>query len=432
MSQFTKVASILALTGLLAACQENEVQDAKDAQSVAIKGLSLSAPQSNDIQGGDIASPKLPPINTSGDYVSFITPLGGSYTPSVPVTLQSRQSDEYWMTVSGAELNAGVTLPVSQASSVIRIAPRGDLSSGGLQHAAPIAPEHISLYSKDAKGAHRNLVKSLADPQALATAGLDDDSSALIMSASAKPGQYKLKVTQRLSASARYLVNVKEKGSPNSLTLNAPAAIEASAAHIDLDLSLSQRDADQSDAGLAPKASMKHASGEMVALKMRPFEDRWQLLLPENLPMPDSNAGLSEIEVEVTARVDGKTVRRSVKTAFKPYVNSARIEPQVQSQWRDGLPQSLEFTLELQEPGRLALSAVLTGTDSQGHTQAILRTQAAAWVTPEQNRLLLRLDPELIAKSGLKPPYALKELELKDQGQMARLSYQADALILTE
>jgi hypothetical protein len=60
-----------------------------------------------------------------------------------------------------------------------------------------------------------------------------------------------------------------------------------------------------------------------------------------------------------------------------------------------------------------------------------MRTQAANWLTPESSKLKLMFDPKLIQASGLQPPFELNELDLQDQGQMARLSFQANALVLT-
>ncbi|MBO6226249.1 MAG: DUF4785 domain-containing protein, partial [Shewanella sp.] len=99
--------------------------------------------------------------------------------------------------------------------------------------------------------------------------------------------------------------------------------------------------------------------------------------------------------------------------------------------WDKGLPNQINFELSVAEAGRFGLSGTLTGTNAEGQKVAILRTQAANWLTPESPKLKLMLDPKLIQASGLQPPFELNELELQDQGQMARLSYQAKALILT-
>lgn len=89
---------------------------------------------------------------------------------------------------------------MSQASSLVRIAPRGDTRSGALMHAEAIAPERVQIQrvspnqSPQGKAANssgintnESLVKSMANADALASAGLTDDSSALQMSAKATP-----------------------------------------------------------------------------------------------------------------------------------------------------------------------------------------------------------------------------------------------------
>lgn len=442
MHTLSKLASVLALSGLLAACQDEATtpEPKTNASPMYAKGLTLATPSDTDIVDNNVASPTLPPINTSIDYVSFITPLYGEHQMSMPTLEQTSQSDEYWVNVTGAELNAGVTLTMSQAASLVRIAPRGDISSGALMHAETIAPERVQiqrLAPKDASSqgkaanssaldSHESLVKSMISAEELATAGLSDDSSALQMSAKATPGQYRLQVSQPLTASAHYLVNVKEKGSPYQLSVKAPTAIAADAQSVALTLALTQ-----SDNSFMPQAKLKRADGDMQQLAMVKQGNTWQAVMPAGMSLASSNAGFSEIEVTVQTQVDGRPVQRTVKTAFKPYVNSASIKPEVITIWDKGLPNQINFELTVAEAGRFGLSGTLTGTNAEGKKVAILRTQAASWLTPDSPQLKLTLDPKLIQASGLQPPFELNELELHDQGQMARLSYQANALTLT-
>ncbi|MFB2636623.1 DUF4785 domain-containing protein [Shewanella bicestrii] len=432
----SKMVSLVILGGLLGACQDEAPapEPQKDASPMYAKGLTLAAPTQSDIVDTHIASPTLAPINTSTDYVSFITPLYGEYQASQPVLEQASQSDEYWLNVTGAELNAGVQLNLSQAGSLVRIAPRGDVSTGALMHADAVAPERVQIQrigqtpqGKNASPqATESLVKSLVSADALASAGLADDSSALQMSEKATAGEYRLQVSQPLVAKANYLVNVKEKGSPYQLSIKAPSAIAADAQTVGVKLALSQ-----SDNQFAPQAKLKQADGTEQALAMVKQGDEWQALVPADLPLASSNAGLSEIEVTVQTQVDGRPVQRTVKTAFKSYVNSASIKPEVLTVWDKGVPNQVNFELDIAEAGRFGLSGVLTGTNAEGQKVAIMRTQAATWLTPESPKLKLMFDPTLIQASGLQPPFELNELELQDQGQMARLSFQANALVLT-
>lgn len=441
MHILSKITSILVLSGLLAACQDDATtpEPESNASPMYAKGLTLAAPSDTDIIDTNIASPTLPAINTSTEYVSFITPLYGEYQASQPLLEQASQSDEYWINVTGAELNAGVTLTMSQAASLVRIAPRGDISSGALMHAEAITPERVQIQRitpevKAAQGkaaattidSNESLVKSMVNAEALASAGLSDDSSALQMSAKATPGEYRLQVNQPLTPSASYLVNVKEKGSPYQLSIKAPTAIAADAQTVALKLTLTQ-----SDNSFVPQAKLKQADGNIQNLAMVKQDDSWQAVMPAGISLASSNAGFSEIELTVQTEIDGRPVLRTVKTAFKPYVNSASIKPEVLTIWDKGLPNQINFELTVAEAGRFGLSGTLTGTNAEGKKVAILRTQAASWLTPDAAKLKLTLDPKLIQASGLLPPFELNELELQDQGQMARLSYQAKALTLT-
>jgi len=438
MHTLSKLASVLALSGLLAACQDEAtpIDPKTNASPMYAKGLTLAAPSNTDLVDSNIASPTLAPINTSTNYISFITPLYGEYQASAPQLEQASQSDEYWVNVTGAQLNAGVGLTMSQASSLVRIAPRGDTSSGALMHAETIAPERVQIQrvspnqSPQGKAANssgiNSLVKSMANADALASAGLTDDSSALQMSAKATPGQYRLQVSQPLTPSANYLVNVKEKGSPYQLSVKASSAIAADAQTLGLELALSQ-----SDNTFVPQAILKQADGDMQPLTMVKQGETWQAVIPAGVALSSSNAGFSEVEITVQTQVDGRPVQRTVKSVFKSYVNSASIKPEVLTVWDKGLPNQINFELSVAEAGRFGLSGTLTGTNAEGQKVAILRTQAANWLTPESPKLKLMLDPKLIQASGLQPPFEVNELELQDQGQMARLSYQAKALILT-
>ncbi|MGL5395009.1 MAG: DUF4785 domain-containing protein, partial [Shewanella sp.] len=181
----SKLVSLIILGGLLTACQDESTtpEPQKEASPLYAKGVTLSAPTDSDIVDTHIASPTLAPINTSTDYVSFITPLYGEYHASTPALEQASQSDEYWLNVTGAELNAGVQLNLSQAGSLVRIAPRGDVSSGALMHAEAVAPERVQIQrmgqtpqGKNANSpqATESLVKSLVSADALASAGLAD------------------------------------------------------------------------------------------------------------------------------------------------------------------------------------------------------------------------------------------------------------------
>lgn len=430
MKIFPLVLVTLSIMPLLTACQDETATPAADTQAQSFTQASLSAPQQGDFSVTDVTEPQLPPINTSRDSLSFISVPANTFIISPPAESHSSSSDEYWTTVTGAELNRGVSLSISQASSVIRISPRADTSSGTLMHSQAISPDKIQLINLDNKSSaskSSSNIHSLADPQALATAGLTDDSSALTMSSSAKPGKYLLKVSVPLAAKSSYLVNVKEKHSPYQLKLTSKFRVSSQARSLDFNVSLTN-----SDQALRPTASLKHADASYQTLKLVSNNGQWQAQLADTLAMPSSNQGLSEIQIDIKARVNGIEVIRTVKTAFKQFVPSAKIQQQVNTRWREGIPLRIDFTLDIAEEGRFALSGYLTGRDASGQDKMILKTESANWLTLDDSAMSLKLDPQLIQESGLSAPFKLMGLELKDQGQMARLSYQQEALILQQ
>ncbi|WP_076407418.1 DUF4785 domain-containing protein [Shewanella sp. UCD-KL12] len=430
MKNLTLILATLSLSQILVGCQGEETTTTPDSEIQSFTQASLSTPQPDDYGVDEIEAPQLPPINSNTEALSFISTPSASFKLTAPVNQHSSSSDEYWTTVSGAQLNNGVNLAISQGSSVIRISPRADFSTGALQHSKAITPDKIQLFKIDNKSSvnkSSSYIHSMADPEALATAGLDDDSSALTMSASAKPGQYQLKVSQPLSVNSSYLVNVKENQSPYKLKVSSQARLPHSANSLELDLQLSG-----SNTSFTPQASLKHENGHYQPLKISAMNGRWIAQLPEASSMPATNSGLTEIQIDMKSKVNGFEVKRTVKTVFKQYAPSAKIQPLANTGWQEDVPTYITFDLAIEEPGRFAISGYLTGTDSAGNDQIILKSESADWLTPENTSIILKLDPQLILASGVGAPFKVKGLELKDQGQMARLSYQQEALILNK
>ncbi|WP_298768271.1 DUF4785 domain-containing protein [uncultured Shewanella sp.] len=404
--------------------QNNNTVDA----AIISQTLTLSTPTADDLYSSSLQTSSLPPINTHRQYASYVS-KASNQKHFTPVTTQTSQSDQYWKIVTGEQLNQGIIFSISQTNSIIRIAPRHDTLTS-LNLSDTISPDDIIVTPQNKniiKGSLNkplSLIQSTVDADALATAGLNDNSSALTLSNDAKPGQYRLQVTKNLPAEGRYLMNVKEKHSPFKLSLSAPIAINQHSDIIRFNLDLSQ-----SNETLSPQVFLQNNQGKQTPLKVSLHQEHWQAHLPDNIALSTHNAGLSEILVNINTQVNGIPVERTVKTAFKAFVNSAKITEQVQVIYQNQQAQYLLLNLDIANEGRYEVSAVFNGTNKSGQHQPILTTQAASWLTPDNSQLKLMLDPKLIQASGLNAPFTLSALELKDQSQMARLSYQAQALI---
>lgn len=418
MMTHNKLAAAVLMSLMLSACQGESSSDNAEAMGVQVAQLSpLSA---GDMGFSQVQAPVTQGLNTSRDDIQFVSPMSGEYQPRQLQQTQSVASNEYWFTVSGDALNQGIPLTISQGGAVIRLAPRADMSSGALFHAPAIEPTSLKLSAP--KGAQvPDLMRSMANADALASAGMNDDSSALLLSSAAPAGEYRLKARTAVDPRSQYLVNVKEKGSPLLLHLSAPMGLslgQSLAGSLALD-GLGQLN--------AANARLRQGAKELP-LELTLENGSFSAAMPDGF-MPESAAELSELLIDVHSQVDGVNVKRTIKTAFKHFVPSGRVLPETQVHWQGKTPVAVTFNLELAEAGRFALSAVLTGTDSSGREVAIHSSAAARWFD-ESGSLTLPLSRDLIEASGLEAPFQIRELELKDQGQMAILSFQDKALRL--
>ncbi len=173
----SKTPLLAAILLSLAGCQD----DTKVEQTQQPKSLTLAMvpPQASDIKASEeLDTGQLPPLNTSREDVSFVRALSGEYQAQLPDKTANASSDEYWLMVTGAELNQGIELPLTQGSSVIRLAPRWDTSSGAPTAPKSIAPDAVQLSSAAGKTENKRLIRRAVDSESLASAGMDDDSSA--------------------------------------------------------------------------------------------------------------------------------------------------------------------------------------------------------------------------------------------------------------
>jgi hypothetical protein len=133
------------------------------------------------------------------------------------------------------------------------------------------------------------------------------------------------------------------------------------------------------------------------------------------------------VEVELTATVAGRPVRRTVTTAVAVSVPTARLTGAA-ALTRPGEGLRAELELEVASDSRYAVTAVLHGHNREGQLQPIAIGQSAAALAPGRRQLALEFDAKLIADSGLRAPFELHDLRLVDQGRMFVLHRQARAL----
>ncbi|USD35686.1 DUF4785 domain-containing protein [Ferrimonas sp. SCSIO 43195] len=375
-------------------------------------------------------SSEFTPVNSKTETVSYISNADDADIAG-PKGQQSRSSDEYWHEVSGRQLNQGIELLLSQPGGLVRLAPRADLRSGTLIHGDAIDPTTVELRHslQKANQAPRQdsepLIQSATNAMIMASAGVDDDSSALLLSSKLKPGSYRLSVGQPLLADARYLVHVKEKGSPHQLAVSAPSSLHRD----DADLQLAIDWPGQLTADTDLTALLVLENGQRRPVPLHSSDGHYVARLDLN-DEPIVAAGFSELMIHSLSRVDGIDIKRSVKTAFKRVAQTASLTGVAREQWHQGQLQALVTDVSVAKAGRYQLRAVLGGQDNSGKLQAAMRSDIALWLEPGRHQVAIPLDPTRFESRAVRPPYALMALTLTDQGQMAILDALKEAVML--
>ena len=338
----------------------------------------------------------------------------------VPFTAESR---EYWLRVSGADLGRGVRLPTTAPGALIRLSPQP--GAGGT------APRLEDIELRDAGGrsfpAGRG-VAALASAEALAAAGADFE-----------PGTAAFLVREELGAGAltlgwaaaepraTYIVHVFDRASKAVLRLstNRPFYLDGDRLVLEAGISL---------------AGARLALEQVTGFAVSPAGRAWPLRFARQprgtyraeLRLDAREAaqpGLWQVEIQAGGRRDGFEVLRNARTAFPCAVPTARFSGDVELGKASGL--SLTLGVEAATPGRYEVRGILFGTNpATGGLEPFAAAHSAAWLETGRGVLALEVEPSILAGSHLKPPYEVRQLELRDQGRMGLLEGRGRALVI--
>ena len=77
--------------------------------------------------------------------------------------------------------------------------------------------------------------------------------------------------------------------------------------------------------------------------------------------------------------------------------------------------------VNVSQDSRFELRGVLYGTDQTGNMKPIMMTHTAQNLGRGAGQIMMEFDAKILADSGLSAPYELRNVELRDQSQMAIL-----------
>lgn len=343
-----------------------------------------------------------------------------------PHLAQSRQS---YVSVTGAQLAAGVPLHTTSPRALVRVQA---LDAASPREALAIHPLSMTLTDSAGKRYEAGAgMEQLVTDDKLNKAELPfaPGTSAFRLHPSLGKGTFKLSA-DGVSGQQRYLVNVVEPDSPYTLTMQAGATHYLHGQTLTL-----QADLREGDANAPTRHPVSKLTGVVVSPAGRQFPVTFQpgaggrlratLALDANeAPAP----GLWEVRAEAQATVQGQAVQRSLRLAFPVAMPVAKLDRNVTLVDGAGGVR-LDVGVQTAAAGRYEVRGLLYGTVN-GALAPLGVADAAQWLEAGGGNIALTFAPELIA--GASGPFELRDLFLLDQGHMGVLQHQQRALVLSE
>lgn len=333
-----------------------------------------------------------------------------------PFTAESR---EFWTDIDAAALKRGHAIETTAPGALIRISPAG----GALSKSLPLFLEDLSVRQGDRMlKADRAFVQS-ATHAALKEAGADFPDGTLVMRLQPSLGKGRFELLAPKARGA-YLVHVYEPDSPFNFTLQSTRDVAMAGGELALKAAFNDaqglRDV-QRIAGLVTSPG-----GESFDVAFEPAAEggyRAMLALPKTFR---DAPGLWELHAFAAADADGAQVLRDARTAFSVTKPTARLAGQAAVEQRNGL--QLSLPVQIAAPGRYEVRATLFATGPDGALAPVAQSHAAKWLDAS-GAIDVAFGADLVP-AGYGAPFEIRQLELADQGTMAKLEVRERALVI--
>lgn len=312
------------------------------------------------------------------------------------VQSQIRSSDEYWQVVSADELHKGIKVHTT-SDALVRLASYANYDSGAKYISEPLNPNMLQMSTQGQPLLKQQIISNNQMKQA----GFDDASVALKLESGS--GSFTLKTSQPLRGNERYLLHVKEKNSPFKLTLGADSNVTGSIDNnMALDMSLAGKKLQNSEV----KVRVLAPNGEQVPVDF----NAESVTFNRDLTYFGARDGLYELEVDVLTKVNGQSVKRTLKFPFANTVKTAALTQGMSFDQKSGY----QLPIEVLEPGRYNVTATLQGQNSSGDLVRLQTVSSAAYFD-QSGALSL---PFTMAKFQQFDNFELVDIKLTDQSRM--------------
>lgn len=311
---------------------------------------------------------------------------------------QALSSDEYWETVTGAQLRKGVKV-FAQDNALVRLAPKASYSSGAKVTPRPLNLEAVYLQSS---GDDVQLTQ-LASQKDMEAAGFYDGSVALQL-ANASNGPVTIASNQNLADHATYLIHVKEKGSDNKLVVNAPRFMQDSETALVFDAQVN----DAKPIPFATQTTLIAPDGSETNARFQ----NGKVVFDQPLETVGASEGFYEVQMTTLVNVNRTLVKRSIKV---PFVNLQKTAEMTSLNMNDGA----SINLSVSEPGRFNITATLQGVDTNGKVVKLQTAEVAEFV--EQDKAIAL--PFQLEKFAEYKNLQVVNIKLMDQTRLMPLQF---------
>ncbi|NRA82557.1 MAG: DUF4785 family protein [Gammaproteobacteria bacterium] len=342
--------------------------------------------------------------------VHFSQPIAASQQLSSAIDSYTGISDEYWIEVSGKQLNQGIDLDVNHPQALIRLSAK-QTKGAWLPDDHAIDPQDLSLFKNQRSIA--NAFSQKVTREQLATASIFPNSSAVKIAKKAGVGKFKLKVSKTLKSNQRYLINVKEKGSAYQQVLFSERQSYLAGQTITVRAAINYRERPLKNT--KHMAFIKSPTGISQAIDYQTEQGKIRLAIPNDLPATKPGQ-LYELHISSQGRDGSSSIKRNGKVAFAVAQPTARMTGNVTAN-----NQSAQIGLEVASEGRYEVSGIVFGYNKNKVLMPIMLSASAHYLQAGIQQVTLNFDPEILKSSSLIGPYQLRSLKLTDQSRMAVL-----------
>jgi hypothetical protein len=342
-----------------------------------------------------------PQVNLSKDPINFSYKLGSSELLDFSQKPYIESSKQYWLDTNGTKLAQGVDLPVTGGEAIIRISP---LTNDKL---VQLTAAQIEVFNNGVASS----INVFADSQQLKATGAPFSDNSIALKINPTAGRVQLKVANTTEKTP-FVIHVLEPNSSYELSLSSAKSTYAAnqSIHINTQFDFEKTAIDTTLQGYVNRPDGSIA-GELKFIKNNDGSYTANL---NNDSTQGLSQGLWEAHVFAKSTNNGIEIMRDAQTSFAVNLNTARIDGQLKMH-----SNKLELGVEVGVKGRYELRGVVFGTDSKGELKPLSMTMSAQWLEQGTQSLSLDIDQKILSESGLKAPFAIRNIQLSNQTYMA-------------